>query len=495
MNQLLQNRYNELGREEVFQLRHRLADSPRALLLLDLLEKKRDKKINLIDAVAFIYKGETESFETLRNRFFKLRKQTIELLNKTDETTSSNGIVLLPLEEKLYRCRHLISQNHFQLAKMELRQLIQECRKQNVFEILPEALSQMIYCNMAMNVLKENERLIVELTDASKLLDDLRHAQAISRKVYMLVLARQYAKVSVMLRQMRRLAIVRAGFPRFRIFYHFTVVGYTIGVPAFSNKAHARHLTSVKRLLEKNPGMPSGYYEPNGTAIMQFYLLMAEGTHLYMKGDIAGAYNNFKDSWEIMERTPNLRIRKSESFFSNRIAIEVATGRYREALKSAEDLIDFQKEQRQEEKRLKGFADMAMIYTYSWPVLKCPNPDFLINQLKTYITLLKRNDSPILSDGLSTQAIFHFFCGDFKTTKKVMSHKEAQDVFHRMDLKIYLEILALSPASSYEKISEIKKELDRLLHEAVSADRVFSMRRAMMMVKCLEEIIKGNKKK
>jgi hypothetical protein len=495
MNQLLQNRYNELGREEIFQLRHRLADSPRALLLLDLLEKKRDKKINLIDAVEFIYKDEKENFETLRNRFFKLRKQTIELFSKTGETTSSNGIVLLPLEEKLYRCRHLISQNHFQLAKVELRQLIQECRKLNIFEILPEALSQMIYCNMAMNALKENERFINELTDASELLNDLRHLQALSRKVYILVLSRQYSKVSVVLRQMRRLAITRAAFPRFRMFYHFTVVGYTVGVPAFSNKAHARHLTSVKRLLEKNPGMPVGYYEPNGTAIMQFYLLMADGTHLYMKGDIAGAYNLFKDSWEIMERTPNLRSRKSESFFSNRIAIEVATGRYREALKTAEDLIDFQKEQRQEEKRLKGFAEMAMVYTYAWPVLKCPNPEFLMNQLKTYVTLLKRNDSPILGDGFSTQAIFHFFCGDFKTVKKVLAHKEAHDIFERMNLKIYLDILALTPASSPEKISEIKKELDKQGHEAVSSDRIFSFRRAHAMLKCLEEFIKANKKK
>ena len=68
MNQLLQTRYNELGSGEITLLRHKLSGSPRALLLFDLLEKRRDKKINTADAVSFVYKGETESFETLRNR-------------------------------------------------------------------------------------------------------------------------------------------------------------------------------------------------------------------------------------------------------------------------------------------------------------------------------------------------------------------------------------------------------------------------------------------
>jgi hypothetical protein len=491
MNALLQNRYNELGKEEIFLLRDRLSDSPRALLLFDFLEKRKGKKINAIDAVEFIYKEENEKFETLRNRFFKLRKQVIELLGETGKTSTSNGMILLPLEEKLYRCRQMISENHFQLAKNELRQLIQECRRLNIFEILPEAIGQLVYCNMAMNVLKENDRLLTELMEASNLLNDLRQAQTLSRKIYMLVLSRSYVRLPEILRKIRRLAIMRSGFPRFRIFYHFTVVGYTVGVPAFSSKAHARHITSLKKLMEKNPGMPAGYYEPNGSAIMQFYLLIADGTHLYMKGDVANSYNHFKEGWEIMERTPNLRIRKSESFFSNRIAIEVATGRYREALKTAEDLIEFQKEQRQEEKRLKGFADMAMIYTYAYPVLKCPNPDFLISQLKTYISLLKKNDSSALGDGLSTQAIFHFLCGDFKTTKKIMANENAKEIFVKMNLKIYLDLLDLSPVSSQEKIQQVKKEMERLIHNAVSSDVVFSLKRAQVLLKFLEDHIRS----
>jgi hypothetical protein len=493
MNQLLQNRYNELGPDEIFQLRHKLADSPRALLLFDLLEKRRDKKININDAVGFIYKNENESFEKLRNRFFKLRKQVISYLGETDVRKTSGGFALLPLEEALFKCRQLISENHFQLARNELRQLISECRKQNIFELEPEALSQLTYCNMAMNVLKENEKLLGEISEASLLLNDLRHAQAISRKIYHHVLSKQYGKITPLIRQLRRLAIARSGFPRFRMLYHFTVVAYTIGIPGFSTRAHARHLGSLKKLIVKYPGMPAGYYEPNGATLMQFYLLMAEGTHLFMKGDVNACYKFFKESWEIMERTPNLRIRKADSYFGNRIAIEIASGKYRDALKTADDLIEFHKEQRQEEKRLKGYAEMAIIYSYAYPSLKCPNPEFLLSQLKSYVSVLRKNESPLLADGYSTLAIFYFMNADWKAAKKIMEIEEAREVFRKMNLDVYNKLLVMSPSTPAAEIAALKTVIEKQMHQAVSSDMVFSTRRAMNLLNFLEQHRKPGK--
>lgn len=487
MNQLLQSRYNGLGADEIFQLRHKLADSPRALLLFDLLEKRRDKKINISDAVDFIYKGEKESFETLRNRFFKLRKQVIEYFEDNGAKKTVGGFSLLPLEESLYKSRQLISENHFQLAKTELKQLITECRRLNIFELLPEALSQFIYCNMAMNTLKDDEQLFDELTNSSILLNDLRQAQTSARKVYHCVMTKQYALIPALLRQLRRLAIVRAGFPRFKLLYHFTIAVHTVGIPGFSTRAHARHLGALKKLMIKYPGMPAGYYEPNGAALMQFYLLSAEGTHLFIKGDVATCYKYFRESWDIMERTPNLRVRKSDSYFGNRISIEIAIGRYREALKTAEDLIEFHKEQRQEEKRLKGYAEMAVVYSYAYPLLKCPNPEFLTSQLKSYVSVLRKNESTMLADGLSTLAIFYFMNGDWKAAKKLMEMPITQEVFNKMNLGIYNKLLVMSPNSGADKISEIKAEIEKLLHKAVSSDLVFSLRRALNLLSLLNE--------
>jgi hypothetical protein len=487
MNQLLQNRYNELGSEEITQLRHRLKDSPKALKLIDLLENRRKRKINTVDAVEFLYGDSEETFEVLRNRFFKLRKQLLGLMETRGNKGNGNSVQLLPLEEKLYRSRQLIAENHFQLARTELRALAAECKKLNVFEVLPEAINQLIYCNLAMNLLHENDHLVDELTEASALLDEFRQMQALSRKAYLSAIARNQKNITKATQQMRRITIRRAAYPRFKILYHFTVFSYWAGVPGATTKSSARHLTALKKLTEKHPGMPAGYYEPNAPALMQFYLLMGEGTHLFMKGNINGCYELFRDAWEIQERTPNLRIRRSESHYLNRAAIEIATGRYRDALKTAEDLIEFQKEQRQEEKRLKGYAEIAVIYSYAWPTLKCPNPEFIAGQLKTLASVMRRNNSPGLADVLSTQAIFHFFMRDWKTANKLITDEKVRKVFTDMDVDVYIKTLELSPKAPAEKIDAIKAEVAKQLHSSVSADRVFSLKRVQNMLKLLEE--------
>ncbi|MBI3509124.1 MAG: hypothetical protein HY064_00555 [Bacteroidetes bacterium] len=486
MNQLLQNRYNELGTEQRSELRHELKDSPMALKLIGILEQKKDKKINMIEVIGLLYGNET-GFEVRRNRYFKLRRLLLDRMEiqGTDEKRSSGK--LLPLEKKLFECRQLVSENHFQLAKQQLRELVNECRERNIFEIYPEAVSQLIYCNLAMNVLKENQKLADELVEASKLLHDLRLMQAIVRKLYSHVVARSHTHVHEALAHLRRIAIRRKNFPRYRLFYHFTVITNTSGIPGGSTKATARHFTSLKRLLEKHPGMPAGYYEANAATILQFYLNMAEGTHYFMKGNVPACYRLFKEAWSIQDRTPNLRIRRSESSFSNRIAIEIATGRFRDALKTAEELIEFQKEQHQEEKRLKGFADMAMIYTYSWPTLTCKDPDFIKGKLREYISSLKKNDSPQLTEALTTQAVFLFLNKEFREASKIAKQTAVMKMFSAMGLEIYNELLLLTDRSTAAEIDALKKKTEVTLHHAVSSDLVISMKRAMNLVKLVEK--------
>src|SRR5688572_28443223 len=134
------------------------------------------------------------------------------------------------------------------------------------------------------------------------------------------------------------------------------------------------------------------------------------------------------------------------------MAIEVATGRYREAVKTAQELIEFHKEHKEDEKRLNAFAELAVVYSYAFPNMKCPNPDFLAQQLKTYTAMLKRGGADNLGDVVSTQAIFAFMCKDWKTAKKIMSMELAKKVFRSMDLEIYNEFLVLPPDSGKEKV-------------------------------------------
>ena len=489
MNHVLQSGYDLLRADEKQNLRRRLSDSPRAVLLLDFLEQRKGKKFSTVDVVETVYADERdEEFATLRNRFFKLRKHIIGMLDQNSGSVSA-GVPLLPLEEELFRCRQLIGQNHFQQADKQLRELIAECRRLNVFELLPEAYNQIIYANLALNNFKQHERNLRELEESGKLLDDLRSMQIMSRRIYLAAITRNTKEVVKQLQAMRRIVLRREEYPRFELFYHFVVVTNAPSVPGYSGKGHARHLATVKKLIAKYPGMPAGHYEPNGAALLQYYLLVADGSHEFMRGDVQACYNLFKESWGIMERIPNLKLKKSESNFKNRIAIEVATGRFREAVKTAHDLIEFQKENKNEEKRLSGYAELAVVYSYAYPVLKCPDPDFLSRQLKAFTALLKRTNSVQLGDGQSTQAIFAFMHCDWKLVKSIMQHKSARDVFSSMDLEIYNEILQLSPASEKEKIKDIRKRAQALLDKSHSSDRVYSLKRAMSLIGILESAI------
>ncbi|HTF02506.1 MAG TPA: hypothetical protein VK826_00715 [Bacteroidia bacterium] len=486
MNTVLQTGYDQLRQEERNDLRGRLSDSPRAIRLLDFLEERKGRKFNTVDAVETIYDDEAdEEFTTLRNRYFKLRKHILSLLDG-ETSKGGSGVILLPLEEELFRCRQMINGNHFNQVRKQLKELIAECKRLNVFEVLPEAINLNIYCNLALNNFRDHERRLSDLEESSKLLDDLRTIQAISRRIYMAVITRDMAVVGKHLQAMRRIVLRRSAFPRFELYYHFTVVTNAAAVQGYSGKGHARHLASLKKMMNKYPGMPAGSYEPNGPALIHYYLLIADGSHHYMRGEVQQCYSLFQEAWEIQERIPNLRIRKSESNFKNKMAIEVATGRYREAVKTAQELIDFHKEHKQDEKRLNGFAELAVVYSYAFPSMKCPNPDFLTQQLKTYTALLKRGNADNLGDVLSTQAIFAFMCKDWKAAKKIMSIESAKKVFRSMGLEVYNEFLVLSPASGKEKVVEMKRKIHGLLDRTVSADILYSLRRALNLVLMLE---------
>lgn len=487
MNNVLQSGYDLLRTEEKRDLRQRLAGSPRAILLLDFLEERKGKKFNTVDAVNTVYSdARDEDFSTLRNRFFKLRKHIIATLEQNSAGAVS-GVSLLPLEEELYRCRQMIGQNHFGQACKELKALIAECRQLNVFELLPEAYNQLVYANLALNNFKEHERNLRDLEEASKLLDDMRSMQITSRRVYLGAVTRNSNEVTKHLQAMRRVVLRRSAFPRFELFYHFVVVTNSPSVPGYySGKGHARHLAALKKLIAKYPGMPSGHYEPNGAALMQYYLLVADGSYQFMRGDVHACYNLFKESWEIMERIPNLKLRKSESNFRNRISIEVATGRFRDAVKSAHDLIEFQKEHKNEEKRMNGYAELATVYSYAYPMLKCPDPDFLARQLKAFTALLKRGNPVQVGEGLSTQAVFAFINKDWKLANSIAVQKPVQDLFSSLDMGVYNELLVLSPASDMATVKELKKRIHGLLDKSFTSDRVYSFKRALSLLSIVE---------
>jgi hypothetical protein len=124
-------------------------------------------------------------------------------------------------------------------------------------------------------------------------------------------------------------------------------------------------------------------------------------------------------------------------------------------------------------KRLNAFAELAMIYTYAYPIVKCPNPDFISSQLKAYTALLKKNENYCLSVALSTQAVFAFMCKGWDTVKRVLKHETAGAVFYSMNLGVYIEILDLTLDSPLDSIALVKKKVHAMLNTAVNSDMLY----------------------
>ncbi|MGL5892612.1 MAG: hypothetical protein ACRC3B_22155, partial [Bacteroidia bacterium] len=143
MNEQLQLLYSQLSTTELSELRRRLSDSPKSLLLLDVLQQKGKNALNTAEVVDLLYSSKEAPFATRRNRFFKLRAELLRLMqNQTPASVSA----LLPLEEQLINCRQLVTAKQFGLASVDLRKLIETCRRNNIFELLPEAYLLLIQC-------------------------------------------------------------------------------------------------------------------------------------------------------------------------------------------------------------------------------------------------------------------------------------------------------------------------------------------------------------
>lgn len=494
MNNYLRDTYHKLPSVSRDKLRREFAGAPRMLLLLDLLEQSADRKFGVHEAVAHIYADEqhAESFDVLRNRFFKLRKKLTEALEQrtsasAEDKNSSAAVLLLPLEAEYYRCRTLIQNNHFQEARKRLEKLIAECWEKNIFELLPDAINHVIFCNFTMNVFRDNDRLFADYERASELLASLNQQRICARRAYEKAIHYQYDKVRPFIARMKTIALQHKEYPRFELYYQFSA--FTIGSSSYGNdiRVLARHQNRVKELMKKYPDIPSGQYEVNAYELMQYYMVMAEGFYAYQRGDAEECYRCFVESWRIAETTPNFRIRKSDSQYSNRIVIEIATGRYREALKTADAMLDFMKDQKEEGRRLKAYAEIMQVYTFAYPALTAPDPEFLLSKVNEYIRLLRAEKPIHYNETILTKAVFLMITGKTKELMKFRKDPDFQGAFAVEEALPYMEIInAVGKKNDPAKIAGLRKSIEHHYGKSRQVNIILGLKRALILLDLLE---------
>lgn len=485
MENRIAEQFQQLDGIQRAHLRTRLGKSPKALQFIRMLEQAPGRKFKPADFIDALYPGNI-TFETKRNRYFKLRKHIYTLLHEQPvQSGGSTAGDLLPYETALFQARELISKNHYSMARKALNQLLADCTRDNIFELLPEIYSQLVFCQMAMNDMNNYASLLNDMLEASHKLSQLRKAQFHSRMVYAAVVRREFSEVKQHMQALLKIAQQHTGSPRFRMCYYFTAINYTSILPDLNLAHYRQHISKLKQYIIKYPGMPAAYYEPGWEQLLRFYLHHAEAMYAFVTGDYHLSNRAFIDAALILEKGGNMRIKKTESFFINKIMSGIAVGNFTDALTTAEALIAFQKDQKKDESRFKGYEQVIIIYTYAYPALKCPNPDFYIARMDEYTNLLKKTDPVLYARALASYAVFLFICGKWKKAKAIARMESCRKVYRELHLELYIDLLEMNPASPKEKIKKLEQRVQMLLQQDLPPDRVISIRRVEQLLQVL----------
>ncbi len=477
-------RFEQMGAAEKADLRKRLRDSPKSLALLDWIQKKGSKPLNTVEIVDLLYGNDDAPFATRRNRFFKLRAELLRLMS--NEAPASPGS-LLPLEENLLHCRQLVAGKQYGNADHQLRSLIAECRRLNVFELLPEAILLLLQCTQSINHLHETPALLEQLTEARHLLDALRQMQGQNRLSYYHSIHNHVSGVNECIEQMRRIMLKHPHWPRFRLLYHFTAFNNRVAHPSQNSRNVQHHHKQVKLLSAEFPGMPCMNYEKNGAALLQQYLYNGEAIWLFHRGKINESYAKFKQYWELQERMAGTRSTHTDSYFNNRIAIETAAGLFKEALKTAGAYMEFLNNQQNQERKLMGIATLANLYTYAWPRLKAPDPDFVLRGLNRYAQLLEKTKNQSLAQIQATQAIFAFQQANWKLAQKVVALPHVKQLFDSTGLGNYNTLLCMTPDTPRTEIKKLRQQIEKEQFSEHIPVVTFSNERALRMIAFLQQ--------
>lgn len=488
MNRDLKEWYLELKSFEKERLKGQFSESPKALQLIEFLEKHSKRAFRTEEVVTFLYKDEKHPYEKLQNRYFKLRKKLIEGLST--QAVNTDDLPLVAEEKTLLNCRTLVNRNNFSTARRELVALAEKCWELNIFELLPDVLHNLIYCNQALNDFRENETLFKQQELSIRLQAELREQQMLSRIAFDKFVMEGFNSAREIFQKMHQVALRNKQHPRFMLNYHFSSV--TVGSGTTGNKLHAlsRHFRALEELIAKHPGMPPINYEPNHELLLKYYLTFSRGMYEFKKGDAEASYEAFRESWTVLDMVPNLRVKKSENNYRNKIHIEIAAQRYAEAIQTANELLEYQKAQNAKNNQLLTYYEIMQIYTYSFPNITCDNPEFLLRKLDEYLRQLKKSDPmQVLGEVSMTKAVFLFVNGFYKEALKASEAKECVENIKQRGLELYMDLFKLPFRNTETNRQQLIDKLKHQVFNTPGSALQFPLKRALRMIKLL-----GNRK-
>lgn len=389
MNEELLLLYNGLDAQRKLTLEKVFEDSPKALVLLNLLGQKTQKFRTTI-AVNTIYKEELEGIEytTLVNRFYKLRQYVKDrLLVQLKQTENC----FTTAELDLGYARYLKDISEYKYALKILEKLEKESWLNEQFELLPEIINLKIYCVQSTNndfeVLEACEDKFLEAIELQKALQKIQvYSQRLYRKTYGVERVEgTYDVYQKGLNPIRKLKEKYPNIKRFRMLYHYTAFSRGVVIPKIvekSRNALHRHLNNFKELWEQYPNIPQTHLQVNFREYTQFRLYNLQSIFYFNKGDFAQALNAMNEKYDLRKKHPAVCAPESDADYHNGILICMCSGAYEDAWKLAEKLLDFYNRHDQEEYQYIAYYDMVSVYYFGFFDFDPPNKELLHKKIK-----------------------------------------------------------------------------------------------------------------
>lgn len=414
MNRELYERYKKLDENEIRALKHRLKNSPVALKLTEFLETTNNASFKNTEVVAWLYQNTEANYATLENRFFKLRKKFLDEYLVSKETYQ----YFTQEESDLAKCISLLQKNEKQKAYLMLQKLEKRCWDNNIFELLPKILDQMIFCNQVFNKLYRNNTLYKKMETAIYLNTELAKFNMISRKLYETNFTKGINACKKDFDLLHDIATKYAEYPRFNLSYQHLSLYYKISSADYFKNMNviSRHYKKYNELHTQHPDMPMMLYRPNYIHHQNFHFKQIGVFVHYNNCEFAEAYLLMKEIYELVNEEKSIySIYKTESVYINMLNVLLVCERYHEAIALTDNYFKFIKDNTLHEKSACAYTLKLLVHVESFPEFDFKSSEYLLPKLNAYIKIAETEDNALfrLNNALALKARYYFCIKDY----------------------------------------------------------------------------------
>lgn len=449
MNKDLYHLYQDLDPRHKTTINETFAAAPKMLQLINLLTTQ-GKNLSTIKAVNTLYYDEidTQPFQKLTNRFYKLRQELKEwLLVQLKDSPAC----FTDTERELSYLQLLVIKNEYSHAFEKLLKLEEQCWKLNLFELLPQILELCIRCIQTLEFKNfERQKIYVEkYKEAQKLF-------LLAKELRGFGFAMLYEQdIEQILQTMRRLIKPYSKYPRFKKIYHYLAFRRSIFLPNPQYNAISRHLNSYKKLLMADPEMPCLQYEQHHIERTSFAFYESEATYWALRNDFKKAAQLLKEREEFIDLHKEIYVKVTERELHNYAIIYTNAGAYEAALTYIQKIKEFQEEHKEMDIIYPYYYNELDLYGSAFAKTSCPNPTELIQKIDHYLNSLAGRPKALL---LTMKFKFWVAQRDWEAAQELLKMPELVNFFNtHLDIDDFLaHFHSLISAITKQKIADLQ---------------------------------------